>query len=71
MLIPKIVWKFKMITAKQINILKNSVWNKLWQSNYYDRIIRNEDELQRIRKYIIENPLKWEFDKNNTENLFM
>ncbi|NUJ97323.1 hypothetical protein HGA92_00875 [Candidatus Gracilibacteria bacterium] len=71
MLIPKIVGKFKMITAKQINILKNSVGNKLWQSNYYDRIIRNEDELQRIRKYIIENPLKWEFDKNNTENLFM
>jgi len=42
-----------------------------WQSNYYDRIIRNEEELQKIRKYIIENPLKWEFDKNNTENIFI
>ena len=71
MIIPKIVWKFKMITSKQINILRNSQWNKLWQPNYYDRIIRNEDELTRIRKYIIENPLKWELDKDNVENIFM
>ncbi len=42
---------------------------QIWQSNYYDRIIRNDDELQKIRKYIVENPLKWEFDKNNPENL--
>jgi len=42
-----------------------------WQPNYYDRIIRDEDELQRIRTYIIENPLKREIDKENNENLFM
>ncbi len=44
---------------------------QIWQPNYYDRIIRNENELDNIRKYIIENPLKWEIDKNNTENIFM
>ncbi len=71
MLIPKIIWKLKMLTSKEINIVKKSIWNKLWQANYYDRIIRNEDELQRVRKYILENPIKWEFDKNNSENLFM
>ena len=42
-----------------------------WQKNYYDRIICNEKELDKIRKYIFENPLKWELDKNNPENLFM
>jgi putative transposase len=36
---------------------------KIWQRNYYERIIRNENELNKIRKYIIENPLKWEDDK--------
>jgi len=44
---------------------------KIWQRNYYDRVIRNEKELDKIKKYIFENPLKWELDKNNPENLFM
>ncbi|MDD5770480.1 MAG: transposase [Candidatus Gracilibacteria bacterium] len=71
MLIPKIIGKFKMLTSKHINILKKSIGNQLWQPNYYDRIIRNEDELKKIRKYILENPLKWEFDQNNDENIFI
>jgi hypothetical protein len=36
---------------------------------FYDRIIRNEKELYRIRKYIDENPLRWEIGKGFTENL--
>ncbi len=43
--------------------------NFAWQSRFYDRIIRNEKELNKIRKYIFENVLKWEFDRNNPENL--
>lgn len=35
-----------------------------WQSNYYDRIIRNRNELERIREYIINNPAQWEVNKN-------
>jgi REP element-mobilizing transposase RayT len=67
-----IVKLFKWYTTKKINRL----WDKThiyfsWQANYYDRIIRDEEGLQRIRKYIVENPLKWEFDKNNAEDLFM
>ena len=42
--------------------------NFAWQPRFYDRIIRNEKELNKIRKYIFENVLKWEFDKNNIEN---
>ena len=41
----------------------------VWQPRFYDRIIRNEKELNKIRKYIFENVLKWEFDKNNPKNL--
>ena len=60
----------KWTITKQINCL----WKEpyfAWQKNYYDRIIRNQEELGRIRKYILENPMKWEIDKNNTENIFM
>lgn len=34
----------------------------IWQRNYYEHIIRNESDLQRIRQYIIQNPMKWESD---------
>jgi len=38
---------------------------RLWQRNYYERIIRNHDELERTREYIIDNPTNWENDANN------
>lgn len=34
-----------------------------WQPNYYDHIIRNQKDLDRIRKYINQNVFKWELDK--------
>ena len=74
--IPQIVqWLKTMTTNEYIRNVKQNNWKpfdqKIWQRNYYDRIIRNEKELDKIRKYIFENPLKWELDKNNPENLFM
>ena len=42
--------------------------NFKWQKSFYDRIIRNEKELYNIRKYINQNPLKWELEKS-TDNL--
>ena len=38
---------------------------RVWQRNYYERVIRDEDELNRIREYIHLNPLQWEFDREN------
>jgi len=55
----KLVGRFKMVSAKQINILRNTPGVPVWQRNYYEHIIRNESELNRIRKYIINNPLNW------------
>ena len=49
---------------------KTNVYS-VWQPNYYDRIIRNEDELNRIRAYILQNPCNWNKDQNNIENIFM
>mgnify|MGYP003393085948 CR=1 FL=1 len=39
-----------------------------WQPGFYEHIIRDEKSLQNIRQYIIENPLKWEFDLENPDN---
>jgi putative transposase len=41
---------------------QRSVASKIWQRNYWDHIIRNESELNRIRQYILDNPLQWEQD---------
>ena len=42
-----------------------------WQSNYYEHIIRDEEDLNQIREYIISNPLKWALDKENPANFGM
>jgi len=65
MLLPKIIGYFKMNSAKQINIIHQKTGNPVWQRNYYEHIIRNEEELNRIREYIIDNPKNWENDEEN------
>jgi len=40
-----------------------------WQPRFFDRIIRDEKELYNIRKYIDQNPFKWEIEKNNQDNI--
>ena len=42
---------------------------KLWQRNYYEHVIRNEKELNKIRDYIKRNPLDWGLDKENPKNI--
>lgn len=69
-----VVSRFKSFTMHEyINRVKNLRWEpfykKLWQRNYYEHIIRNENELNRIRKYIVDNPIKWEADKENPKNI--
>jgi REP element-mobilizing transposase RayT len=45
---------------------KNLILGKLWQRNYYEHIIRNEISLNKIREYIINNPIQWQFDHYNS-----
>ncbi|MDP2039146.1 MAG: transposase [Ignavibacteria bacterium] len=63
-----VVRSFKSAVTKTIR--ENGYNNFAWQPRFYDRIIRSEKELFNIRKYIDQNPLKWEFEKNKSENIF-
>jgi len=67
MKLSKIIGRFKMTSAKEINIFQRTHGMHVWQRNYYDHIIRNEKELNNIRDYIINNPLKWASDKKNPD----
>jgi REP element-mobilizing transposase RayT len=64
-----ILGQFKSIAAKTINQIRNTHGMPLWQRNYFERVIRNENELHAIRQYIINNPLQWDMDENNPINL--
>jgi putative transposase len=41
---------------------------RLWQRNYFEHVILNEDDLANIRRYIADNPVKWGLDENNPVN---
>jgi len=56
---------FKSAATKRINEHRGAPGLQAWQRNYYDRIIRNEAELARIRQYIIDNPAHWDADPEN------
>ncbi len=57
--IPTIIKLFKSTVTKQINELRGTPGQSVWRRNYFERVIRDEDELNGIRDYIIYNPLKW------------
>jgi len=69
MLIPKIVGYVKMNTAKRINQSRNTPGARVWQRNYHEHVIRNEADLARIRKYVANNPRKWDMDRQNPDNM--
>lgn len=55
---------FKSSVTKQINLIREINNYPVWQRNYYEHIVRNEVELNKIIEYIINNPLKWGTENN-------
>jgi len=65
-----IIGAYKSLVANQcleICKLRNEYMGKLWQRNYWENIIRNEQSYQYIANYIINNPAKWDNDKFYTD----
>jgi len=60
-----IVGSYKSAVTKQINELRGTLGARLWQRNYYERIIRSDAELNRIREYVVQNPATWDTDELN------
>jgi len=63
--IPTIIRLFKSTTTKQINEARRAPGVPVWQRNYYEHVIRNEQSLSRVRQYIADNPGQWETDREN------
>ena len=58
-----IICQFKSISTKQIRSIGHIDF--AWQSRFYEHIIYNEHELNRVCEYVVNNPIKWELDRNN------
>jgi len=62
MKLSKIIGKFKMLSAKSINIIRENGGGAVWQRNYYEHIIKDEDSYRKISEYIKNNPILWDKD---------
>jgi REP element-mobilizing transposase RayT len=60
-----ILQSFKATTSRRVRSLPELQGVRLWQRGFYDHIIRDEAELNRLRRYIEENPLRLALDEEN------
>ena len=68
-----VIGRFKSFTTNRyIDGVKHHQWPPfdkiLWQRSFYDHVIRKNEDLNRVREYIRNNPLKWALDKENPDN---
>jgi len=64
-----IIGSYKSAVSKRIRESGATPGPSLWQRNYFEHIIRNDVALDRIRQYILDNPLRWAYDRYNPQAL--
>jgi len=62
----QIIAYFKYQTTRSVNHICHTPGTRIWQRNYYEHVIRNEHDLNDIRRYILDNPVKWDADEENS-----
>jgi REP element-mobilizing transposase RayT len=61
---------FKAASTRHVNIQRAMPGTPVWQRSYYEHIIRNHESLDDIRRYIVENPVRWTFDRENPSRVW-
>lgn len=59
----RIVGTFKTQSTKHVNEWRETPGAPLWQRNYYEHVIRDAADWERIREYIVANPARWTQDE--------
>ncbi len=65
--IGRLIGAFKTVSTKRLNTMHNSPGVPVWQRNYYEHIVRSEESLHQIRRYIVDNPARWNEDRENPQ----
>ena len=63
-----IIGQFKSLVTKRLNLTQQNLDGSVWQRNYYEHVIRDEESLNRIREYIATNPQRWDLDRENLQS---
>ena len=63
----RLIGAFKTVSTKRVNQLAGTPGKTMWQGRFHDHIIRKEESLDALRKYIAENPIKWSEDRENPD----
>jgi len=65
--IAAILAQFKSMATRRVNALNEAISSRLWQRNYYEHIIRDDEQMGNIREYIVHNPSQWTWDRENPQ----
>jgi REP-associated tyrosine transposase len=65
--LPSVLRSFKASVTKRVNILRNTPGDRLWQSRYYEHVIRKPEKINLMREYINSNPARWAIDRENPD----
>ena len=63
----EVVRGFKTYSGRRVNGLRGTPGVAVWQRGYYEHVVRNEEDMNRIRQYFQENPLRWSLKRENQE----
>ncbi len=66
---PKSWGSSKSAVSRRIDQLRGTPAGCVWERGYYERVVRQQGELDKFRRYIMEHTLKWEMDRENPENV--
>jgi REP element-mobilizing transposase RayT len=61
----QLVGAFKTVSSKRMRAIEPALPSRVWQRGYYERVVRNEHELEAITAYIAANPQRWSHDAEN------
>jgi putative transposase len=62
-----VIRSFKSATTKRLRETTGNSGLVVWQRNYFEHVVRNDDALERIREYIVSNPWNWAADSENPD----
>jgi len=63
--LPTIVRSFKAAATRRVNAFRRSGRDSVWQRGYYEHVIRNDAELNRLRGYVLDNAVQWDTGEDN------
>jgi putative transposase len=63
-----IIGTFKSVTTNRINVARRTPGMRVWQRGYYERVIRDEAALAKVRQYIAANPSQWSVRRSGSDH---